>query len=76
MDLRLSQNIIQSFDFKTMEVLNSYIEERTRVIHTLFARETSIERIRQYQGMLEELKVLGKIRDTATAITELNRNGG
>lgn len=73
MDKRLSEKILQHFDFKTMEVLKEYIDDRTNIINKMFLRENSIERIRQYQGMLEELETLIKIRDHSTAIIERDR---
>lgn len=75
MDSKLAEKVLQYFDFKTMEVLNSYIESRRATLLMLLTREKDSNVLRQQQGMLEELYVLSKIRDHALLVVEGSRNG-
>lgn len=76
MDIKLAEKVLQHFDYKTIEVLNAYIESRRAEILMLLTREKETDVLRQQQGMLEELRTLSKIRDYAVAIVdEGNRYG-
>lgn len=75
MEIKTAEKILQYFDFKTMEVVEAYIEERRKTILMLLTREKNHDILRQQQGMLEELHTLSKIREYAQLITEGSRNG-
>ena len=75
MDSKLAEKILQFFDYKTMEVVEEYINSRRATILMLLTREKDEVILRQQQGMLEELHVLSKIRDHALLVTQGDRNG-
>lgn len=71
MDKRLAQDIIQSFDMKTMQVLEAYIQDRKDFLHKQM--ETVLEQSSWFrlQGACSELETLKKLRDYAVAIKEV-----
>jgi hypothetical protein len=73
MDKRLSEKVIQNFDFKTMEVLKEYIQYRKDSIHLYMETANDPEEFRKLQGSIQELKYLEKIRDNAVSVTERDR---
>jgi hypothetical protein len=70
MNKRLSEKIIQNFDFKTMEVLKEYIQDRKDSIYITMETVKDPEEFRKLQGSLQELRYLEKIRDNAVAVSE------
>lgn len=65
MNKQLCERIVQTFDYKTMEVLKDYIQSRIDVIHNRLERESDPDIFRRQQGMIEELRTLSKIREYA-----------
>lgn len=71
MDEQMAKKIASQFDFKTMEILNQWIEYRIGVLRYATEALNSDEKtIRFAQGGIDELKVLKKIRDYALQVLE------
>lgn len=70
MDKRLSEKVIQHFDFKTMEVLKEYVTYRCEVIHRNMETVNDPDEWRRLQGEIRALNQFEKIRDHAVAIVE------
>lgn len=71
MDLQMSKAIASQFDFKTMEVLEKWIDYRINILRNATESLSADEKtIRFAQGGIDELKVLKKIRDYALQVVE------
>ena len=69
MNPQLYKDILLHFDFKTMEVLERYIEDRLTVLrYATESLQADDKTIRFAQGAIDELKILKKIRDTALKV--------
>jgi hypothetical protein len=71
LDKQFARNVLQQFDFKTMEALEAWITYRTEFLrHATESIQSSTDQIRFAQGGLDELKVLRNIRKYAEQILE------
>lgn len=67
MNKQLAERIVQNLDFKVMEVLDEYVEDRIKSVHNQLERESDPDIFRQHQGRLQELRTLFKIREYAVS---------
>lgn len=74
MDKRLANDIISSFDMKTMQVLEAYVTYRSEVIHNQMDTVSDSDQWRKLQGSIQELKTLLKIRDYAVQVKDSNND--
>jgi hypothetical protein len=71
MNRQTAEKIVQQFDFKTMEVLETWIDYRISQLRFITESLLSApDQIRFAQGAIDELRVLKKIRDTSLLILE------
>ena len=69
MDRQTAQQILNSFDFKTMEVLEKWVDYRISTLRYATESLSADEKtIRFAQGGIDELKLLKKMRSFAESV--------
>lgn len=71
----IAKKIYNNIDSVGQEALSAYIDERIHSLH-LFLEAAKDEHILKYQGAIEELRKILRLRDTAEAVLKMKVKNG
>lgn len=72
---RVTANLLnQNFNHpKIVNALNTYLDERIKILHELLETTQDDRRMHQLQGAIQELRSLYTLREKAIAVLDLER---
>lgn len=71
----LAKKLLVQLDFKTVEVLKEYVDERIDSLRTITEQSPELSRILHAQGSISELKRLLDVRQHAEAVLKPDLEG-